>query len=100
MFFGSTAGFKALFEPKTDPDAVIIDFAASRVVDVSALQAIEDIAALYTAEGKTLQLRHLSQDCHRLLSNAGQLVVAADDDPDYGLAVDYEVKGGKLMGAH
>ena len=100
LFFGSTAGFKALFQPKTDPGAVIIDFAASRVVDVSALQAIEDVAALYTAEGKTLQLRHLSQDCHKLLSNAGQLVVAADDDPDYGLAVDYEVKGGKLMGAH
>lgn len=100
LFFGSTAGFKALFQPKTDPEAVIIDFAASRVVDVSALQAIEDVAALYTAEGKTLQLRHLSQDCHKLLSNAGQLVVAADDDPDYGLAVDYEVQGGKLMGAH
>ncbi|MDG1208536.1 MAG: SulP family inorganic anion transporter [Paracoccaceae bacterium] len=100
LFFGSTAGFKALFQPKTDPDAVIIDFAASRVVDVSALQAIEDIAALYTAQGKTLQLRHLSRDCHKLLSNAGQLIVAADDDPDYGLAVDYEVKGGKLMGAH
>lgn len=100
LFFGSTAGFKALFEPKTDPGAVIIDFAASRVVDVSALQAIEDVAALYEAEGKTLQLRHLSRDCHKLLSKAGQLVVAADDDPDYGLAVDYEVRGGKLMGAH
>jgi len=100
LFFGSSAGFKELFKPKSDPTVVIIDFEGSRVVDVSALQAIEDVAALYEAEGKTLQLRHLSKDCHSLLSKAGQLVVEADDDPDYGLAVDYGVRGGKLMGAH
>ena len=68
----------------------------SRVADQSALQAIETLAQKYEAEGKTLQLRHLSRDCHRLLNRAGQLVIDADDDPDYGLAVDYSVRTGIL----
>lgn len=98
LFFGSAAGFIELFEPKSDPVAVIVDFMDSRVADQSALQAIEDIAANYESEGKTVQLRHLSPECHRLLNRAGQLVVAADDDPDYGLAVDYNVSTGILAG--
>ncbi|MEM7500279.1 MAG: sodium-independent anion transporter, partial [Pseudomonadota bacterium] len=72
----------------------------SRVVDQSALQAIEDVAAKYEGQGKTVQLRHLSRDCHKLLNKAGQLVVDADDDPDYGLAVDYGVRTGALAGGH
>lgn len=46
-FFGSTDGFAELFHPETDPDVVIVDFKRSRVVDQSALQAIEDLAARY-----------------------------------------------------
>ena len=73
---------------------------SSRVVDQSALQAIEALAAKYEAVGKTLQLRHLSHDCHQLLTRAGQLMVDSDDDPDYALAVDYSVKTGILAGGH
>ena len=51
-------------------------------------------------EGKTLQLRHLSHDCHRLLNRAGQLIVDADDDPDYALAVDYSIKTGSIGAGH
>ena len=72
----------------------------SRVVDHSALQAIEALAVKYNAQGKTLQLRHLSRDCHQLLSRAGQLMLDSDDDPNYGIAVDYFVKTGSLGGAH
>ena len=72
----------------------------SRVVDQSALQAIEDLAKKYEEQGKQLQLRHLTRDCHRLLNRAGQLMVDADDDPDYGLAVDYSVQTGKFGGGH
>ena len=43
---------------------------------------------------KRVKLRHLTRDCHKLLSKAGQLVVDSDDDPDYGVAVDYDVKLG------
>ena len=100
LFFGSAAGFSELFHPDTDPDLVIVDFKNSRVADQSALQAIEDIAARYEGAGKELQLRHLSRECHGLLNRAGQLVVASDDDPDYGVAVDYSVRTGILAGEH
>ncbi|WP_349679734.1 SulP family inorganic anion transporter [Hyphomonas sp. UBA4494] len=100
LFFGSTDGFAELFHPETDPDVVIVDFLRSRVVDQSALQAIEDLARRYEALGKTLQLRHLSRDCHKLLSKAGQLMVDSDDDPEYAIAVDYSVKTGAFSGAH
>ena len=100
LFFGSTDGFAEFFNPGEDPAAVIVDFNESRVVDQSALQAIEALAMRYEAEGKSLQLRHLSHDCHRLLKRAGQLIVDSDDDPQYGIAVDYNVKTGILGGGH
>ncbi|GJL95446.1 MAG: sodium-independent anion transporter [Hyphococcus sp.] len=100
LFFGSTNGFAELFEPETDPDIVIVDFMRSRVVDQSALQAIEDLAAKYSAIGKTLRLRHLSRDCHQLLTRAGQLMVDSDDDPDYEIAADYSVRTGIFGAAH
>ncbi|MEM9421119.1 MAG: SulP family inorganic anion transporter, partial [Pseudomonadota bacterium] len=100
LFFGSTDGFTELFDPADDPDHVVVDFIDSRVVDQSALQAIEDLASKYEAVGKHLQLRHLSKDCHQLLNRAGQLMVDADDDPDYGLAVDYSIRTGIFAEGH
>ena len=100
LFFGSTDGFAELFHPDEDPDVVIVDFLRSRVVDQSALQAIEDLAAKYAAKGKTLKLRHLSRDCHKLLTKAGQLMVDSEDDPDYAIAVDYNVRTGIFGGGH
>ncbi|MFZ8872910.1 MAG: SulP family inorganic anion transporter [Paracoccaceae bacterium] len=100
LFFGSTDGFTELFDLNTDPDQVIIDFADSRVVDQSALQAIEAVAARYQVAGKQIQLVHLSRDCHALLSKAGHLMVDSDDDPDYGLAVNYSVRVGILGEGH
>lgn len=100
LFFGSVDGFAEILDPTGDPDHVVVDFMNSRVVDQSALQAIEALASKYEASGKVLQLRHLSQDCHRLLNRAGQLIVDTDDDPVYGIAVDYDVKTGRLGGGH
>ena len=100
LFFGSTDGFAELFTPAEDPDVVIVDFMRSRIVDQSALQAIEDLAAKYEAIGKTLRLRHLTRDCHRLLSRAGQLMVDSEDDPEYGIAVDYNVRTGVFGSGH
>ncbi|MEL7452452.1 MAG: SulP family inorganic anion transporter [Pseudomonadota bacterium] len=100
LFFGSATGFGELFTPEDDPDVVIIDFMRSRVVDQSALQAIEDLAAKYQTLGKTLRLRHLTRDCHRLLHRAGQLLVESEDDPDYGVAVDYGVRTGVFGSGH
>lgn len=100
LFFGSISGFRELFDVANDPETVIIDFAGSRIVDQSALQAIEDVAAKYHEAGKRVMLRRLSPDCHRLLSRSGQLIVDSDDDPDYQLAVDYGVRLGVFDGKH
>ncbi|UWQ07082.1 SulP family inorganic anion transporter [Aliiroseovarius crassostreae] len=99
LFFGSVDGFLELFDVENDPEIVVLEFAESRVVDQSALQAIEAIAAKYEAAGKSIQLRHLSRDCHKLLNKAGHLMVDSDDDPDYEIAVDYSVKTG-ILGGH
>ncbi|NOD35162.1 MULTISPECIES: SulP family inorganic anion transporter [unclassified Ruegeria] len=99
LFFGSSDGFIELFDVPNDPETVIVDFAESRVVDQSALQAIENIASKYEAAGKRVMLRHLSRDCHKLLNKAGHLMIDSDDDPDYELAVDYSVRTG-ILGGH
>ncbi|MEM8823638.1 MAG: SulP family inorganic anion transporter [Pseudomonadota bacterium] len=99
LFFGSATGFIELFDPKSDPSRVVIDFAESRVADQSALQAIEAVAQKYEGEGKTIQLRHLTRDCHRLLTKAGHLMIDSDDDPDYAVAANYGVRTG-IIGGH
>ncbi|WP_068081483.1 SulP family inorganic anion transporter [Polycladidibacter stylochi] len=90
LFFGSASGFQEIFDPISDPDDVIVDFINSRVVDHSALEAIDALATRYEQQGKTLHLRHLTPDCKRLLKRAGDLVeVTVMEDPNYGIAVDY-----------
>ena len=100
LFFGSTASFIELFDISNDPKQVILDFAESRIVDQSGLQAIEDIASKYAASNKQIMLRHLSPDCKKLLSRSGQIIIDSEDDPDYGVAVDYSVKIGAMGGGH
>lgn len=100
LFFGSTDGFSEIFDPENDPNAVIVDFMDSRVVDQSALQAIDALALRYGKAEKSLQLRHLSRDCHRLLERAGQLMTDSDDDPEYGIAAEYRIQTGRLGGGH
>ncbi|MHC4849226.1 MAG: SulP family inorganic anion transporter [Planctomycetota bacterium] len=90
LFFASVESFAALFDPKTDPQEVIIDFLGTRVLDHSGLQAIDNLAEKYKRARKSVHLRHLSPDCRALLKKAGDLVeVSIIEDPKYGLAVDY-----------
>ncbi len=91
LFFGSVASFQDLFDPKNDPDDVIIDFRGSRVVDHSGLQAIDSLAERYGNSGKKLHLRHLSKDCQALLHKARNMVeISVLEDPEYGVATDYK----------
>ncbi|NNU14901.1 SulP family inorganic anion transporter [Parvularcula sp. ZS-1/3] len=100
LFFGSTTSFSDLFDPKGDPKNVTIDFARARVADHSGLAAIDALAFKYNAEGKDLKLRHLSPDCQRLLTTAGQLIEPAEDDPQYGIATDYGIRIGRTDTGH
>lgn len=89
LFFASTHRFGNIFDPQEDPDEVIIDFARSRVVDHSAIEAIDSLAERYTKAGKKLHLRHLSPECRGLLKKARDLVeVNIMEDPKYYVADD------------
>ena len=89
LFFGSVKNFLELFNPEEDPDDVIIEFQNSRVADHSAIEAIDTLAERYIRAGKTLHLRHLSEECRRLLKKAGDLVeVNVLEDPRYHVADD------------
>lgn len=87
LFFASTANFAELFTPDADPQHVVIEFRDARVVDHSAIEAIDAVAARYQQAGKTLHLRHLSPDCLELLGRAKQMVeVNQFEDPHYHIA--------------
>jgi len=89
LFFGSSKSFLELFDAKSDPDDVIIDFQHARVSDHSAIDAIDTLAERYLGLGKTLHLRHLSPECRMLLRKAGDLVeVNVIEDPLYHVATD------------
>ncbi len=89
LFFGSVTVFNEKFDVLNDPDEVIIDFAESRVVDMSAIEALNRITERYQKVGKKVHLRHLSKDCLRLLENADEIIdVNVMEDPTYKLVVD------------
>ncbi|SDK10047.1 sulfate permease, SulP family [Methylophilus rhizosphaerae] len=89
LFFASVANFQALFDASNDPEHVVIDFKQARVVDHSALVAIDSLAAKYRAAGKKLHLRHLSKDCQELLENARDMIeVNLLEDPKYHVSDD------------
>jgi SulP family sulfate permease len=89
LFFGSVKNFLELFDPENDADDVIIEFRNSRVADHSAIEAIDTLAERYIRAGKTLHLRHLSEECRTLLKKAGDLVeVNVLEDPRYFVADD------------
>ncbi|MCH1453739.1 MAG: SulP family inorganic anion transporter [Flavobacteriaceae bacterium] len=89
LFFGSIAAFNEKFDPVNDPREVIIDFRESRVVDMSAIEALNKITERYLKLGKKLHLRHLSHDCQVLLKNADKIIdVNVLEDPNYKVLVD------------
>lgn len=91
LFFASITQFKDLFDPKKDPEEVIIDFRHSRVWDHSALEAIDALSEKYRRNGTNLHLVHLSSDCRDLLYKANKMVEEdKDGDPHYRVVVDYK----------
>jgi SulP family sulfate permease len=84
LFFASAQNFLGLFALQDDPAEVVIDFKNARVIDHSALEAIDLLAERYTQLGKKLHLRHLSPDCLELLDKAKDMIeVNVLEDPHY-----------------
>jgi len=89
LFFGSITVFNEKFDILNDPQEVIIDFKESRVVDMSAIEALNKITERYQKVGKKVHLRHLSKDCQKLLKNAAAIIdVNVLEDPRYKLVID------------
>ena len=84
LFFGSTTVFAEKFDIEGDPEHVVLDFAESRVVDMSAIEALNRITSRYAEAGKKVHLRHLSEDCRTLIDKADAIIeVNHFDDPTY-----------------
>jgi SulP family sulfate permease len=89
LFFGSIGAFHEKFDVLNDPDEVIIDFLESRVIDHSAIEALNKITERYLKVGKKVHLKHLSEDCIALLDNASEIIdVNYWEDPKYKLVTD------------
>jgi len=87
LFFGSVTSFYEQFNVKDDPSEVIIDFRNARVMDSSGAEAIDVLTDKYKKVGKKLTLRHLSEDCKKVLKVAGPFCTYEEDDPTYKVAV-------------
>lgn len=88
LFFGSTGSFKSLLDINFDPENIVLDFANSRVMDISGAEAIDDITKKYLDLGKKVTVKHLSKDCRKVLKNAGPYCVFEEIDPTYKIARD------------
>ncbi len=94
LFFGSISAFNEKFDVKNDPQKVEIDFVEARVSDHSAIEAIFALVEKYHTEGKTIVLKHLSEDCKLLLYKSSpifsKVIEESIDDPRYHLAANPE----------
>ena len=89
LFFGSITAFHEKFDVLNDPDEVVIDFLESRIIDHSAIEALNKITERYQKVGKRVQLKHLSEDCLGLLDNASEIIdINYWEDPKYKLVSD------------
>lgn len=89
LFFGSVTLFNEKFDVLNDPDEVVIDFQESRIVDMSAIEAVNKITERYLKVGKKVHLKHLSRDCIQLLQNADDIIeVNVMEDPTYKVVKD------------
>lgn len=87
LFFASAAEFLQKFSAREDPEHVEIDFARAKLMDHSAIEAVNNLADRYHRAGKQLKLRHLSADCLELLDNAKAMIeVNYREDPQYHVA--------------
>ncbi len=100
LFFASVAGFTQSFTPRDDPDDVVIEFLQAKVMDHSAIEAIESLVTRYEARGKRVRLRHLSPDCLELLDRARSKVeIDPALDPHYHPAVDAADRRKRIRGS-
>jgi sulfate permease, SulP family len=90
LFFASAMSFGQKFDPQNDPDEIVIDFAESRIVDHSGIDAIHKVTERYEKLGKTVYIRHLDTSSRVLLNKADQIINVnyTSDDPSFKIVLD------------
>ena len=89
LFFASTTNFKNSFDYNLDVDTVVINFLNSRIVDQSAVIAIDEVSKRYRDQNIMVLLSHLSSDCHELLDEANEFIdVDILENPYYRIPSD------------
>lgn len=89
LFFACTTNFKNAFNYKTNADNVVINFLNSRIIDQSALAAINEVAKNFHENQINVLLSHLSQDCIDLLDDVNEFIeVDILKDPYYRVPSD------------
>ncbi|MFZ9056085.1 MAG: STAS domain-containing protein, partial [Flavobacteriales bacterium] len=80
-----TTVFADKFDVDNDPEHVVLDFKESRVVDMSAIEALNRLTARYAEAGKKVHLRALSADCRAILDKAEAIIEInhLGEDPTY-----------------
>ena len=81
LFFGSTTMFTDKFDPKGDPDLVIINFKDSDVADMSAIEALNKLQGNYKRFNKKILLRGLSEESlKRLDKSEAKLKISNEEE--------------------
>lgn len=70
IFFGSVLNYQEFFDIKNDPDHIIVDFKYAKVMDHSAIEAIDNISEKYREVGKKMTLIRLDKESYRLFQDA------------------------------
>jgi len=89
LFFGCVTAFNEEFDLAHDPENIVLDFKDARVMDISGVEAIDAITKRYLDAGKTIRIRHLSDECKDIMNNAKQFCTYEEDDPKYKVAYNY-----------
>ncbi len=89
LFFGSVTSFNEQFDLSHDPKSIVLDFKNCRVMDISGVEAIDAITKKYQEAGKSIKIRHLSDECKNIMNNAKQFCTYEEDDPKYKVAYNY-----------
>lgn len=74
LFFGSIKMFNEKFDVLNDPKEVMIDFTESRIVDMSAIEAVNKLTERYHNVGKKVYVINLSSSSHKLLIKADKMI--------------------------
>ena len=73
LFFASVAQFSSVFTPRDESSHITIDFSQARVMDHSAIAAIDSVRNRYHQLGKQVTLLHVAPECRAKLERASNI---------------------------